>query len=148
MPTLAINKQAKFEYEILDTVEAGIVLSGDEVKSAKNGGIKLTDAFVTFKGESAYLTNAHIARYSKSNPKLAYDPTRSRQLLLHKKEINHLIGKKSQDGLTIVPLSAYTSKDLIKIELALVRGKKQHDKRETIRTREIERDIRRTLKRG
>lgn len=148
MPTLATNKQAKFEYEILERVEAGIVLTGAEVKSVKNGGLKLTDAFVTFKGENAYLTNAHIARYNKTNSALPYDPTHSRRLLLHKKEINQLIGKKSQEGLTIVPLSAYTSKDLIKIELALVRGKKQHDKRETIRTREVERDIRRALKRG
>ncbi len=148
MPVLAKNKKAFFDYEILEKYEAGIVLSGAEVKAAKSGQIKLTESFVAFQGETPFLTNAHISRYKKSNPNEPYDPTRSRQLLLHKKEIAHLIGKKSKEGLTIVPLSAYTARNMIKIELGLGRGKKKHDKRDKIKKRDTDRDIARVMKRG
>lgn len=147
MPKLAQNKKARFDYEILEKYEAGIVLSGNEVKAAKAGQIKLTESFVTFQGETPFLTNAHISRYTKSNPNVAYDPTHSRKLLLHKKEIAHLIGKKSREGLTIVPLSAYTAHNMIKIEIALARGKKKVDKRQTIKKRDTDREIRRAMKR-
>lgn len=148
MPTLATNKQARFDYEILERIEAGIVLSGHETKAAREGGMRLADAFVTFRDDEAFLTNAHISRYSKAGSTIPHDPARSRKLLLHRKQIANLIGKKSREGLTIVPLSAYTTGGLIKVELALARGKKKFDKRETIRKRELEREVARHTKRG
>ncbi len=146
MPTLSTNRTARFNYEILETIEAGIVLSGDEVKSVRAGGMRLTESFVTFRGERAVLTNAHISRYAKSNPIVGYDPEHTRELLLHKSQILHLLGKKTRDGLTIVPLSAYTSRGRIKIEIGLARGKKTIDKRESIKRRESDREIARAMK--
>ncbi len=146
MPTLAKNKRARFDYEILETLEAGIVLTGAEVKSVKAGHLKLTEAYITFRGEVPYVTNLHISRYKKSDPKVAYDPTRARRILLGKRQIASLIGKKSRDGLTIVPLSAYTKGNLVKIEVGVGRGKKKHDKRASIKKRETDREVRRAIK--
>ncbi len=146
MPQYAKNKKAYFEYEILDTFEAGLVLTGGEVKSIRTGHINMAGSFVSFHKEEAFLTNLHIPRYKNSDPKKEHDPERSRKLLLNRKEINFLRGKSQEKGLTIVPLSVYTKGTNIKVELGLVRGKKLHDKRKTIKDREEKRNIRRALK--
>jgi len=148
MPTLATNKFAKKDYSITDTIEAGVELTGAEVKSVKLGQINLKGAYVTVDNESnVWLLGCHISAYkpagSLKNPD---DVTRKKRLLLHKKEISRLIGKAKEQGLTILPLSVYTKGSLIKIELGIGRGKKKHDKRESIKKREIDRDIRRKMK--
>lgn len=146
MPTLAFNKRANFDYEIGDKYEAGLVLAGQEVKSVKMGHISLKESFVTVKGTELYLTNAHITPYKHAGELKNYDPTRPRKLLLKKSEIKHLTGKVRIQGLTLVPISVYTKKRLIKLEFGVGKGKKKHDKRETISKREVERNIRRELK--
>ncbi len=147
MPVLAVNKKARYDYEIADTFEAGLVLFGHEVKSVKTGHISLKGSFVTTKrGKSKlpelYLTNAHIPLYKKASTILEYDPDRPRKLLLHKKELAHLTGKKKEQGLTLVPLKIYTKHSLLKLEFGLGRGKKKHDKREAIKKRELDKQIR------
>lgn len=152
MPQLATNRKALYDYEILEKFEAGLVLSGQEVKSIRQGHISLKGAFVTLKTNAktknteAYLTNAYVAPYKPAGPLPSYDPEQSRRLLLHKKELNYLIGKIQVKGLTMVPISVYTKHKFIKLEFALARGKKKHDKRETIKKREVNRQIQRTLK--
>ena len=148
MPHLIENRKAKFEYEILEKFEAGIELLGFEVKSLKNGRASLEGAFVIIRGNEAFLTGAHIPPYQAKNTPADYDPYRLRRLLLTKKEIDYLTGKEKVKGLTIIPLSLYTKGPKIKISIAVVKGKKKSDKRETIRKRETEREIRRTLKNG
>ena len=143
---LATNDKARYDYEILDRLEAGLVLSGQEVKSAKTGHMKLKGAHVTFHRGEAMLTGAHIARYPKAGPLPDYDPERSRKLLLHKKEISRLRGKREVDGLTIVPLRAYMVGGRIKIEVAVARGKKQFEKREAIKKRDLDREARSRMK--
>ena len=146
MESLASNDKVRYDYELLEKLEAGLVLSGHEVKSAKTGHMKLKGAHVTFHRGEAMLTGAHIARYPKAGPLPDYDPERSRKLLLHKKEVNRLRGKREEDGLTIVPIRAYIKDGRIKVELAVARGKKQYEKRETIKKRDLERETRRALK--
>jgi SsrA-binding protein len=124
-------------------------LLGHEVKAVKNGQINLKGSYVTIKHQpkpEVFLTNANIARYKKAGPLPDYDPQRSRKLLLHKSQIKSLIGKLQQKGLTLVPLKVYTKKNRVKLEFGIGRGKQKHDKRESIKKREIDRDIRRTLK--
>lgn len=145
--SIAINKRALFDYEILEKLEAGVVLTGAEVKSVKNGHISLKGAYVTFRNGEAYLLNAHISPYQKAGKILSYDPTHTRKLLLNKNELKRLIGKLSEKGLTIVPLKVYTTRrGRIKVEIGLGRGKKQFEKRELIKKRETEKEIRRNLK--
>lgn len=146
MSTLAENRQARFDYHILETLEAGLKLTGPEVKSVKNGSINLKGSFVTFHNNFALLTNAHISPYKFAGPQPSYEPTRGRILLLRKKELDYLRGKGLEKGLTIIPLKVYTKQHLIKIELGVGRGKKQYNKKETIKNRDIDRDLRRTLK--
>lgn len=146
MPTLAFNKRANFDYEIGDKYEAGLVLTGQEVKSVKMSHISLKESFVTVKGTELYLTNAHITPYKHAGELKNYDPTRPRKLLLKKSEIKHLTGKVRIQGLTLVPIRVYTKKRLLKLEFGVGKGKKKHDKRETISKREVERNIRRELK--
>lgn len=146
MSTLAINKRAVFDYEILDKFEAGLMLSGAEVKSVKNGHLSLKGSFVTIHENELYLTNAHISPYPFANPKTAYDPVRSRKLLVRKAEIKSLIGKMHVKGLTLVPLRVYTKRRLVKLEFAVGRGKKAFDKRTDIAKRESKREIDRRLK--
>lgn len=149
MPTLAQNRRARHDYEILETFEAGLVLSGAEVKSAKGGRINLQGAFVIPKGEELWLTGANIAAYAPAGQGRVYDPIRDRKLLLKRSELQHLSGKVRERGLTLVPLSVYTSHRFVKLELALARGKTRYDKRAAIRRREIEREVRsRSLKRA
>ncbi|PIT88102.1 MAG: SsrA-binding protein [Candidatus Magasanikbacteria bacterium CG10_big_fil_rev_8_21_14_0_10_36_32] len=146
MNNLADNKKAFFDYEILEKLEAGIVLSGQETKSVKNGQASLKGTFVTFHKNNAFLTNMNISPYKQAGPLPEYEPTKSRRLLLHKREIDYLREKSQEQGLTIVPLRVYTKNRFIKVEIAVARGKKQYDKRETIKNRDTEREIRRTLK--
>lgn len=143
------NKQAKFNYEILETFEAGLVLLGHEVKSIKDGQINLKGAFVTLKKSprpELFLTNANISKYKHAGILPDYDPTRPRKLLLHKNQINALIGKLQQTGLTLVPLSVYTKNNRVKLQFGLGRGKKKFDKREIIKKRETDREIQRIIK--
>lgn len=148
MSDIAVNKRAYFDYEILETYEAGIELAGTEVKSVKAGHLNLAGSFAVIRGREAYLLNATISRYQAKNMAAGYDPIRTRKLLLHKSEINELIGKSAQKGLTIVPLKVYTKRTRIKVSLGLARHKKQGDKRETIKRREVLREIERETKRG
>ena len=140
------NSRAGFDYEILDKLEAGIELHGFEVKSlrAKLGSLK--GARVVARGGEAYLVGATIPAYQVANAPKGYDPERSRRLLLTKKEIAHILSAESEKGLTIIPLSIYNKQRLLKLSLAIVRGKKAHDKRATIREREDRRRMSRTLR--
>lgn len=147
MPTLSTNKKAFFDYVVLDEYEAGIVLSGQEVKSVRNGLMSLKGSFAVFKGTELYLVNAHISAYPQAGPMPSYDPEHSRKLLLKKNEITKLIGLLKQKGLTLVPLSVYTKANRIKVRLGLCKGKQVHEKRETIKKRMVEREIRSAYKR-
>jgi len=144
--TLADNRKALYDYEILEKFQAGLVLTGQETKSVKNGQISLKGAYVTFRDGDAYLTNSHISKYKQAGLLPDYDPTKSRRLLLRKREIRYLQGKSQEKGLTIVPLSVYTKKRFVKIEIAVARGKKQYDKRETIKKRDAAREMRQIIK--
>jgi len=143
---LAKNRKALFDYEVLETYQAGIVLNGQEVKSIKNGRISLVGSFVVLKNNEVFLLNADVPPYQPNNIYGEYEPKRTRKLLLQKSEINELIGKTKQRGLTMVPLKVYNHKGKVKVEFALCRGKRKTDKREKIKTREAEREIERTLK--
>lgn len=143
---LATNDRARHDYELLEKLEAGLVLSGHEVKSAKTGHLKLKGAHVAFSRGEAVLVGAHIARYPKAGPLPDYDPERSRKLLLHKRQLERLRGKREEEGLTIVPLRAYMVGGRIKIEIAVARGKKEYEKRETIKKRDLDRQVRSALK--
>ena len=143
---LALNRKATFNYEILEKVEAGLALTGFEVKSIKNGRIDISNAFVVPHGQELSLVNAYIPPYQNQNAPDKYDATRTRKLLLHKKEISYLTTKVKQAGLTLVPLRLYNKRGLIKLELAVAKGKKKADKREVIRKRDTEKEIRRSLK--
>lgn len=142
MPILAMNKRAGFDYEILKTFEAGLVLSGSEVKAVREGQIGLKGAYVTLSRGEAWLINAHISPYKKAGQLKNYEPTRSRKLLLKKSELRQLTNLKSQQGLTIVPLKVYTKHHRIKLEIGTGKGRKKVDKREVIKKRDIEREIR------
>ena len=144
---LATNDRARYDYELLDKLEAGLVLTGQETKSAKTGHMKLKGAHVAFTRGEAVLLGAHIARYPKAGPLPDYDPERSRKLLLHKRELERLRGKREEDGLTIIPLRAYMKAGRIKIEIAIARGKKQYEKRETVKAAEAKREIDRAMRR-
>ena len=146
MANLVDNKKVVFDYEILDSYEAGVQLLGLEVKSLKKGQGSLKGAYVIIRGEEAFLVNANIPPYQPANTDSSYDPERPRRLLLTKKEINILGSKEQEKGLTIVPISLYNKGDKVKLRLAVARGKKKYDKRETIKKREAKREIGRTLK--
>lgn len=145
MSNLADNKKAHFDYEILEQYDAGIVLSGQEVKSAKMGHASLKGSHVVFNADGASLLNVHISKYPNAGPLPDYDPTQSRRLLLKKREIEYLRGKIQEKGLTVVPLSLYTARHLIKVKIALVRGKHAHDKRDTLKKRDLDREVRRAI---
>jgi SsrA-binding protein len=146
MGTLATNKRAHFDYEISDKYEAGLVLSGQEVKSMKLGHISLKESFVTVKGGELFLTNAHVTPYKQAGELKNYEPTQPRKLLLKKSEIKHLTGKVRIQGLTLVPLRVYTKRQLLKLEFGLGKGKKKFDKRDDIAKREDNRNMQRLLK--
>ena len=146
MAAFAENRKAYFDYEILEKFEAGLVLSGAEVKSIRGGRMNLAGSYVNFHNGEPYLVGASIAPYQPKNQPPDYDPSRSRKLLLNKKEIDHLLGKTKQKGLTLVSLKVYNKGRRIKIEIGLARGKKQYDKREAISKKEAARKIERELK--
>ncbi|MFA5129167.1 MAG: SsrA-binding protein SmpB [Patescibacteria group bacterium] len=146
MAIISVNKRAGFDYEILERFEAGIVLSGQEVKSIKTGHISLAGAFVTLKGSEAWLTNAHVPPYKMAGQILDYDPTQPRKLLLRKEELASLYGKIKQKGLTLVPIRVYTKGNKIKLEFGIGRGKKKYEKRDLIKKREVNKKIREAMK--
>lgn len=146
MPTLAYNKRARFDYEILETIEAGISLLGHEVKSIKTGHVSLQGSFVTIHGDDIMLTNALIPFYPFAGNPSSYNPTRPRRLLIKKNESKRLIGKVRTNGLTLIPLRVYTKRHLVKVEFALAKGKKEYDKRATTKKREANRKIARAMK--
>ena len=146
MTDIAHNKRAYYDYEILEKFEAGLVLRGFEVKSIKTGHISLKGSFVTVRKAELYLTNANIPPYQHAGRIINYDPTGPRKLLLHRKELNYLIGRSRTEGLTLIPLSVYNKKRHIKLQFALAKGKKKYDKRQSIKEREDKRRIERTLK--
>lgn len=145
--TVASNRKAYHNYIILESLEAGIALTGSEIKSIRAGRVSLSDAYVKPEGGELWLVNAHIARYDASSY-LSHEPKRSRKLLLHRKEINCLTGEVSQKGFTLVPLKLYFKDSLAKVEVAIARGKKLYDKRETIARRDAEREMEKAVKRG
>jgi SsrA-binding protein len=138
---LSANRQAGHNYHLLDRYEAGIALTGTEVKAAKDGKIQLQDSFAEVQGNEAWLLNAHISQYSHGNRE-NHEPTRRRKLLLHRAEIDKLIGKVREKGLTLIPTKMYLKNGRVKVEFAIAKGKKQHDKRETERKREMEAEAR------
>jgi SsrA-binding protein len=140
MKRLAFNKRANYDYDILSVYEAGIVLTGNEVRAIKSGHASLKGAFVTAKKNELYLTNAHITPY-QNQPHHHRDPSISRKLLLHRHEISELIGKKSQQGLTLIPIEIYLKRRRVKVLVGLGRGKKKFDKREDIKRREAKKTI-------
>ena len=146
MPELAYNKKANFDYEILETFEAGMVLIGQEVKSIKNKHISLKGAYVVLKDSEFFLIGANVPPYQPKNAPKEYNQERNRKLLLKKPEINYLIGKTRQKGLTLIPLKVYTKSGRIKLEFGIARGKKKFDKRETIKKRDFKRAKARIMK--
>jgi SsrA-binding protein len=141
------NRQARYLYEILETHEAGIELLGTEVKSIREGKVNLKDGYVLVRNGQAWLTNVHISPYQKVGDYFNHEPRRSRRLLLHKQEISKLIGQVEQKGLTLVPLKMYFKNGWIKISIGLAKGKKLHDKRESSKRRDDQRDMARAMKR-
>ncbi len=146
MKILAINKRANYDYEILEKLEAGLVLKGYEVKSIKTGHISLKGAYVAIIGGEAFLINANIPAYQPLNMPKNYEPTRSRKILLRRSQIKSFIGRISQKGLTLTPIKVYSKGKLVKIEIGLGKGKRKIDKREKIIERETRRKIERELK--
>jgi len=146
MAHYAENRKARFNYEILEKYEAGIELLGVEVKSVRGGRMSLEGAFVIVRGGETYLINSSIPPYQPKNAPKDYDPLRNRKLLLTKKEMSRLAGSEKNRSLTIVPIAVYNKGRKIKVEIALVKGKKKYDKRETIKKRDTDREIRREYK--
>lgn len=142
---IATNRRARFDYEFLDTFEAGMVLLGPEVKSLRAGRANLTDAYATVRNGELWLLNAHISPYEQANRENA-EPRRERKLLMRRAEIARLSGKVHEKGLTLVPVALYWKGGRAKCELALARGKRRHDKRQAIRQREEKREVDRALK--
>ena len=146
MEIFSENKKAYFNYEIKEKFRAGVVLTGQEVKSIRLGRISLAGSYVVFKDSQIYLIGAKIPAYQPKNASANYNPERPRKLLLNKSEINYLIGKSSEKGLTLIPIKVYTENAKIKLEFGIARGKKKYDKKETIRKREDRREINAELK--
>jgi SsrA-binding protein len=144
---IAENRQARFEYEILETFEAGIELVGTEVKSVRAGKANLRDGFALIRNGEVWLHNVHISPHDTASQYFNHDPRRTRKLLMHRQEIRKLIGKVEQQGLTLVPLKMYLKRGWVKISLALARGKKLHDKREDLKQKQAKREMQRAMKR-
>jgi SsrA-binding protein len=144
---VAVNRRAYHDYFIDEKYEAGIMLTGTEVKSIRNGRANLRDGFVRVDGHEAWLENVHISPYAQANL-MNHEPLRPRKLLLHRKEIASLIGKVRQKGYTLIPLRIYFSRNHAKVEIGLGRGKRQYDKREAIAERDAKREIARAVRRG
>jgi len=143
---VAVNRKALHDYEILETVEAGLVLVGTEIKSIRDGRVSLREAFARPEGDELWLYAAHVAQYSAAG-RFNHDPTRKRKLLLHRSQLRELSASANEKGLTLIPLRLYLKNGRAKLELALARGRRSHDKREAIAKREAERQIHRALRR-
>ena len=146
MLILASNKRATFDYHILETFEGGLVLTGGEVKSIKAGQAQLKGSFVFIRGKTAVLKGAYIAPYKPVGNQDDYDAYRDRKILLHAREIQKLLAKQQTERLTIVPICVYVKRNLVKIEIGLARGKRQYEKRETIKKRDVERHLRERMR--
>lgn len=139
------NRKARFDFEILETFEAGLALRGSEVKSIRNKQVQLKDSYISFIGDEAFLQNAHISEYKASSYN-NHAPERLRKLLLHRSELEKIYGALREKGLSCVPLKIYFKNGRIKLEIALAKGKKQHDKRHSIKKKEINRELKQQLK--
>ena len=144
--TIAYNKKARFDYFIEDTYEAGLSLQGWEVKSLRAGRVQLGESYMIIKNSEAWLFGAHISPLTSASTHIQADPTRTRKLLLHRKELDKLIGSIDRLGYTVVPLSMYWKRGKAKLEIGLAKGKKQHDKRASIKERDWQREKQRMLK--
>lgn len=143
--TVAQNKKARHDYFIEDTFEVGLVLTGTEVKSIRQGKVNLKDSFARIRDGELYIINMHISPYEQGN-RFNQDPTRTRKLLMHKREINRLLGQTKEQGYALVPLSLYFKHGFAKIELALAKGKKLYDKRDSLKEKEAKRDVERAFR--
>ncbi len=152
MPQLAVNKKARFDFEIRDKYEAGLVLFGHEVKAVRAGQVSLKGSFISMRTKAGktelYLVNCQITPYKNAGQMPDYNQLRERKLLLKREEISHLLGKKQTEGLTLIPLKIYTSHSFLKLEFAVAKGKKKYDKRESIKKREVDRRLRSLTKRN
>lgn len=146
MKVLAENKKAYYNYEILEKFEAGMVLTGQEVKSIRSGRINLAGSYAVLKNEEVFLLNANVPAYQPKNAPQDYDNNRLRKLLLNKSEIKYLIGKSQQKSLTLLPLKVYTKRGKIKLEFGLAKGRKKTNKKEMLKKRDVDRQIERELK--
>ncbi|NIM04932.1 MAG: SsrA-binding protein SmpB [Armatimonadetes bacterium] len=145
--TIAVNRKARHDYQVFETFEAGIVLTGGEIKSVRNGRVQLRDGYAIIQNGEAWLENVHISPYeqaARDNP----SPIRRRKLLLHRREINRLIGKTQEKGLTLIPMEVYLSRGRAKVKLALARGRRQYDKRRAIAEREMRLEVERARKKS
>jgi len=145
MKLISQNKKARHDYFIEETIEAGIQLLGSEIKSIRLGKVSINDAFVTFKNSEMYVNNMHIATYEFSN-QFNHEETRARKLLLHKKEIHKWFSKTREQGFTIIPLKVYLKEGLAKVEIGLARGKKDYDKRESLKEKDTQMRLKKLLK--
>ncbi|HHT9144335.1 MAG: SsrA-binding protein SmpB [Candidatus Brocadiaceae bacterium] len=145
MEIIAKNRKAYFQYEILEKIEAGIVLTGTEVKSVRNRDVSINESFAHLNNGEIFVYEMHIGQYKQGN-RQNHEPKRVRKLLLHKREIAKIAGKIKQKGYTMIPLSLYFKEGVVKVELALVRGKTKIDKREDIKKRDIDREIQRAMR--
>ncbi len=152
MPQLASNKKANFDYELQEKYEAGLVLFGHEVKAVRAGQVSLKGSFISIRTKNGnpelYLVNCQISPYKNAGQIPDYNQTRERKLLLKRQEIDHLLGKKQTEGLTLIPLKIYTNHSFLKLEFAIAKGKKKYDKRESIKKREVDRRLRSLTKRS
>lgn len=146
MPNYASNREAFHNYAIAEKVEAGIILSGAEVKAVKAGSVSLKGSYATITNNELWLLNMHIGLYKPAGPVAKYEVTRSRKLLVRRSEIDRFVGKLRSEGLSLVPLSIYSKHGLVKVELGLGRGKKAYDKRQSIKKREVQRKIGRAMR--
>jgi SsrA-binding protein len=142
---IAVNKKARFEYDILDTIEAGIVLAGTEVKSIRQRRVSIQDAYAKVKSGEVYIVGMNISPYEMGN-RYNHEPNRDRKLLLHKQEIKRLTGKLKERGLTMIPLKMYIKNGKVKVLMGLGRGKSKYDKRKAIQKRDLDREIQREMK--
>ncbi|MGC6768885.1 SsrA-binding protein SmpB [Enterococcus sp. LJL128] len=142
---IAQNKKARHDYTIIDTIEAGIVLQGTEIKAIRNARINLKDGFARIRNGEIFLYNVHISPYEQGNI-FNHDPLRTRKLLMHKRQIKKLVGETKNTGVTLVPLKVYIKDGFAKVLIGLAKGKKQYDKREDLKRKEVDRQINRTLK--
>lgn len=140
------NRKARFDFHILETFEAGIVLTGSEVKSVRDRQVQLKDSYIIFRGDEAYLQNAHISDYKASSYN-NHAPERLRKILMHRQELNKLMGAIQEKGLSCVPLKMYFKNGRAKLEIALAKGKKAHDKRESIKKRDVAHELRQSVQR-